>query len=122
MKDPQKGFMVPLFLVIIVILAAGVTYTYYKQGLGYPITDGPPGKIKSDVQAAPGIFSLSQPDGSKIDVYARGDERVSWMETTEGYSISRSTDGYWYYVSGDLILTNVKANLPPPKNLVKHIR
>jgi len=86
--------------------------------------------------AAPGIFYLFQPDGSKISVCARGDDRFSWMETTEGYSIEKATDGLWYYVSdgsglpgpvpenkrNGFVLTNVQAHLPPPKTLTKHIR
>lgn len=86
--------------------------------------------------AAPGIFYLYQPDGSKISVSARGDERFNWMETTEGYSIEKATDGYWYYVSdrsvlsghtpenkrNGFVLTNVQAHLPPPETLPKHIR
>lgn len=86
--------------------------------------------------AAPGIFYLSQPDGSKISVHARGDERFSWMETTEGYSIEKATNGLWYYVSdgstlsgpvpenkwNGFVLTNVQAHLPPPETLPKHIR
>lgn len=86
--------------------------------------------------AAPGIFYLAQPDGSKISVYARGDERFNWMETTDGYTIEKATDGSWYYVSdvngavgpvaensrNGFILTNVQAHLPPPQSLTMHIR
>ena len=86
--------------------------------------------------AAPDIFYLFQPDGSKISVYARGDERFNWMETTEGYSIEKATDGYWYYVSdgsvlsgpapenkrNGFVLSSVRAHLPPPETLPKHLR
>ncbi len=86
--------------------------------------------------AAPDIFYLLQPDGSKISVYARGDERFNWMETTEGYSIEKAIDGYWYFVSdgnvssgpvpenkrNSFVLTNVQAHFPPPESLPKHLR
>jgi hypothetical protein len=86
--------------------------------------------------AAPGVFYLAQPDGSKISVYARGDERFNWMETTEGYTIEKATDGLWYYVSGKsglsgpvaenkrngFVLTDVQAHLSPPESLPKYIR
>lgn len=86
--------------------------------------------------AAPDVFYLAQPDGSKISVYARGDERFNWMETAEGYTIEKATDGFWYYVSGKnglsgpaaedkrngFVLTDVMAHLPPPESLPRHIR
>lgn len=101
--------------------------------------------IKSDAEgqsapfaapAAPDIFYLAQPDGSKISVHARGDERFNWMETAEGYTIEKATDGFWYYVSGKsglsgpvaedkrngFALTNVQAHRSPPGALPKHIR
>jgi hypothetical protein len=86
--------------------------------------------------AAPGVFYLAQPDGSKIGARARGDERVNWMETADGYTIEKATNGFWYYVSGQsalsgpsaedkrngFVLTDVQAHLPPPESLPRHIR
>ncbi|MBF0343777.1 MAG: M6 family metalloprotease domain-containing protein [Nitrospirae bacterium] len=51
------------------------------------------------VQANNEVSELAQPDGSIIMGSLRGDEWSNWMETTEGYTIAKSGDGYWYYVT-----------------------
>ena len=86
--------------------------------------------------AAPGVFYLAQPNGIKIGAQSIGDERWSWMETSEGYTIEKATDGFWYFVSdkntssgpvavdnkNKFTLTNVQAHLPAPTGLPKRIR
>jgi hypothetical protein len=93
------------------------------------------------VPAAPGVFSISQPDGTLINANARGDEHLNWMETTQGHTIAKGADGNWYYattpasgiaadgppasavngVDVGLLLTNVRADQPPLADLPKHL-
>jgi M6 family metalloprotease-like protein len=37
--------------------------------------------------AYPGLVQIKQPDGEEISVYLRGDEKVHWMESPDGYSL-----------------------------------
>ena len=39
------------------------------------------------VPAYPGLVTIKQPDGTEISVYLRGDEKVRWMESPDGYSL-----------------------------------
>ncbi|KJU87798.1 secreted protein containing C-type lectin domain protein [Candidatus Magnetobacterium bavaricum] len=72
------------------------------------------------------VFELKQPDGSIIMVVNRGDESLSWLETTKGYTIEKGNDGYWYYVteyntSSKPVLSLMRAH-EEPVGLSKHIR
>lgn len=42
-------------------------------------------------------LQLFQPDGSKIEVYLRGDEWAHWYETPEGFSLVQNDNGFWTY-------------------------
>ncbi len=58
--------------------------------------------IKSglSINASPELMVFQQPDGSQFSGYARGDEWSAWHETSEGWSIIKSTTGYWVYAMG----------------------
>jgi M6 family metalloprotease-like protein len=50
------------------------------------------------VPAAPVGVDVAQPDGTRIRLYARGDEYFAWHETAEGYAVARdTTDGFWKF-------------------------
>lgn len=70
------------------------------------------------------IFKIVQPNGTTVEAKKRGDEHGGWIETKSGYSIAKSTNGYWYYVSQynqtTPVLSATKASLTPPKGLVQH--
>ena len=51
------------------------------------------------VPANPNTTLLRQPDGVRFRAVQRGDEWLNWVETDEGYTIARDTDGFWYYVT-----------------------
>ena len=57
--------------------------------------------------AYPGLISFVQPDGSKINIYLKGDERVKWAETEDGYSILFNANGTYEYAvldnQGDMV-------------------
>ena len=39
------------------------------------------------VPAVPWPIEKAQPDGTKISVYLKGDEKVHWMESDDGYTL-----------------------------------
>ena len=52
--------------------------------------------------AAPGIFEVSQPDGTKFKVRNIGDEWCHWIKTVDGYgAIQDRESGWWYYAIPD---------------------
>jgi len=69
--------------------------------------------IAFSMPAKPGIIEFVQPDGSKISIYLKGDERFHWAKTTDGYTILANKTGFYEYAilnkSGDLELSGVVA-------------
>ena len=63
--------------------------------------------------AFPGLISFSQPDGSKVNIYLRGDEKVHWAESEDGYSLVYDDNGYLCYAiknaNGDMIASEFRA-------------
>ncbi len=66
------------------------------------------------VPAYPGVITLSQPDGSSIEVLMRGDERSAHIFSEDGYLLNYDSDGMLVYATLDnegLILpSKVRAN------------
>ncbi len=62
--------------------------------------------------ANPNPIEVEQPDGSKITIILKGDERIKWAETQDGYSLLRGQDGFWEYAAkaenGDMIASGVR--------------
>jgi|GEM_PF-3562399 len=50
--------------------------------------------------AAPIETKVSQPDGSTFMVRARGDEHSNWVETTDGHTVIK-VDDIWFYAKRD---------------------
>ncbi len=46
-----------------------------------------------------GVVTITQPDGSKLDILIHGDEYFNYKTTTDGYCIVRGEDGFYYYAS-----------------------
>ena len=65
------------------------------------------------VPAYPGPIKYTQPDGSVITVQLKGDERVHWAESSDGYTlISNGKNGWEYAVadqSGDIKASGILA-------------
>jgi hypothetical protein len=61
--------------------------------------------------AYPGIIEYQQPDGRYISIYLKGDERIKWAETTDGYTILTTNEGEYQYAKlnkdGDLVLSGI---------------
>jgi M6 family metalloprotease-like protein len=80
----------------------------------------------SAVPAAPDIFEIMQPNGHVFQVRLKGDEWNNRVETVEGYSVKKDTDGYWYYIRSferDMpVVSNTYAHEVPLAGIRKHIR
>lgn len=65
------------------------------------------------VKAYPYPVEITQPDGSKITIIQKGDERVKWAQTVDGYSIMRNHKGVYEYAiidsKNDMIPSGIKA-------------
>ena len=53
------------------------------------------------VPAYPGLITTTQPDGSTISFYLRGDENFSFKMTEDGYLIALNADGIFEYAELD---------------------
>ena len=92
-------------------------------------------KSATAVIAYPELIKFMQPDKSTtVMLYLKGDERVHWAETVDGYSLVTNNDGYFVYatkdamgnmVPSDFVATDVEYRTPQvvhflentPKNL-----
>ena len=77
------------------------------------------------VPAVPWIVEKTQPDGTKISVYLKGDEKVNWMESEDGYTLMYDEQRYVVYAQtdrqGNLIPSNIKfgGSTKPNANITK---
>jgi M6 family metalloprotease-like protein len=81
------------------VLALVVFYTAIQQIFAVP--------------AYPNPIGYQLPDGSEITIQLRGDEWVSWAESSDGFTVLRNSEGFWEYAVrdeiGDLKLSGVRA-------------
>lgn len=63
------------------------------------------------VPAYPFAIEYKQPNGEIITIFMKGDEKVKWAQTPDGYTILSKNDGYYEYAmkdsNGDLIHSGV---------------
>ncbi|MFH0893259.1 MAG: M6 family metalloprotease domain-containing protein [Bacteroidota bacterium] len=68
------------------------------------------------VPASPDAAVVSQPSGQTLTLYLKGDGRIHWAQTTDGYTVLPNSSGYYEYgiidVNLDLILSGVIAHDP----------
>lgn len=68
------------------------------------------------VPAWPHPTEYTQADGSVITILLKGDEKVNWAETPDGYTILATKEGYYEYAvkdeHGDLVFSGVRASEP----------
>ena len=78
------------------------------------------------VPAVPWPVEKVQPDGKKITVYLRGDEKVHWMESLDGYTLTYDSQKYLVYAEqdqkGNLVPSKVKPGEKIPSNIKKGLR
>ena len=56
--------------------------------------------VSLGISANPEPFSKLQPDGTRINLYIRGDEHNNWLEDVDGYTVVKDTDSYVYSALG----------------------
>ncbi|MDR0543631.1 MAG: immune inhibitor A, partial [Dysgonamonadaceae bacterium] len=79
------------------------------------------------VPAVPWPVEKIQPDGTKISVYIRGDEKVHWFESLDGYTLMYDSNKYLAYAEqdakGSLVPSKVRLSKSnAPKSLQKGLR
>ncbi len=61
-----------------------------------------------------GLIQYQQPSGQIIEIYLKGDERIKYAETTDGYTILSNTDGEYFYATldkkGDMIISDISVS------------
>ncbi|MFN2394418.1 MAG: M6 family metalloprotease domain-containing protein [Bacteroidales bacterium] len=66
------------------------------------------------VPAYPGLIKFEQPDGSIISLYLKGDEKINYAETLDGYTILVTDFGEYQYAvkdeNGDLVFSGMKVS------------
>lgn len=69
--------------------------------------------IVVSVPAYPWLINFRQPDGSSLRIFLKGDEKVRWAETEDGYSVLFNSQGFYEYAtlsaSGDMIASGMQA-------------
>ncbi|MDL2254898.1 hypothetical protein LJB78_01275, partial [Bacteroidales bacterium OttesenSCG-928-J16] len=70
-------------------------------------------KLFFAVPAYPHPVEYQLPDGSVITILLKGDERVHWAQTIDGYTLMRNQDGFYEYAildeNGDLAASGIQA-------------
>ncbi len=73
------------------------------------------------VPANPNPVEITQPDGTKITVQLKGDEKIKWAQTLDGYSILFNKEGIYEYAvkneKGDLVPSGVKVKMPEDQTI-----
>lgn len=70
----------------------------------------------SAMPASPKPIEFTQPDGSMITIILKGDEKVSWSQTLDGYTLMLNSDGFLTYAIKDS-----KGNLQPSNVIAKDV-
>ncbi len=73
--------------------------------------------LKQEVKAVtayPNQIVFSQPDGSSITIFLKGDEKIKWALTTDGYTIMFNSQGIYEYATlnsnSEMVPSGIKAN------------
>jgi len=66
------------------------------------------------VPAYPNPITYTLPDGSEITIQLRGNENLNWVETLDGFTLLRNSEGFFEYATvnevGDLTLSGRRVN------------
>lgn len=85
----KKNFLLSMFLLVALFFAAGIFQSQAVPAYPYPV-------------------KITQPDGSVVTVILRGDEKVKWAETTDGYTLLVNSKGMYEYA-----MLNAEGDLTP---------
>ena len=79
--------------------------------------------VSIDIQAVPAYpypVEVRQPDGTVLTLRLRGDEFHHFLQTVDGYPVSKDEDGTYCYatldIKGHLVSTKIKANNRSKRN------
>ena len=79
--------------------------------------------------ASPFPFQAQQPDGKTITLVQKGDEKLHWTETKDGYSVVQNPkSGFWEYAVGRLVVVLAPSGIPyvpdeaPPEGWPLHLK
>ncbi len=79
--------------------------------------------------ASPFPFQAQQPDGKVITLVRKGDERLHWTETKDGYPVVQNPkSGYWEYAVRRLVAVLEPSGIPyipnesPPEGWPLHLK
>lgn len=65
-------------------------------------------------QAYPHLISFTQPDKSTLSIYLKGDEKINWIESEDGYSLLHDDDGHLVYAiqdkNGNMVPSTIMAH------------
>ncbi len=79
-------------------------------------------QVSMAIPAYTGLVQLSQPDGTEISAYLFGDERVSWIETEDNYTLMVNELGYLEYAvvdqNGDMSPSGIVAKNPSMRSVM----
>lgn len=82
--------------------------------------------VASASPAANNYHTLDQPDGTQFEAKQWGNEFNHGWEAKNGYTITKTEDGWWMYASVDseeIVPTDRKVGIDtPPSNVSKHLR
>lgn len=68
------------------------------------------GKMQA-IPAYPHAVTVTQPDGSSVELIGHGDEFFHYLTTVDGYCVVQEDDGFYYYarlVGSNLVSTDIK--------------
>jgi len=51
------------------------------------------------VPARPGIFRVTQPDGTEIEIFLNGDEHSHFITSVDGYLLKKNDNGFYHYAT-----------------------
>ena len=79
-------------------------------------------QISMAIPAYPGLVQLSQPNGEEINAYLFGDERISWIESEDNYTLMVNKSGYLEYAildqKGDMIPSGIIAKNQTERSVI----
>lgn len=77
--------------------------------------------LASAAPAYPGLIQYQQPNGGIIEILLKGDEKINWAETTDGYTLLATRTGEYQYaiqnLDGDLVASGVAVSPPGKRSL-----
>ena len=70
---------------------------FARRGLAVLLSAGLALPAAHAVPAYPGLLRVKQPSGREVCLYLRGDERMNWAMTPDGYTLLRDNEGFWTF-------------------------